>query len=255
MLEHDVCPDHGRTANGDERLSAPAVEPGNVRFSFAGAWLGCLRMLPLVPSIFAVGVVFGVLAREAGISMLESALMSTAVNAGSAQFVALGLWSSPVPIAAIILSTFILNLRQVLMGATLRSWLQPLSPRRAYASIATLTDASWALTAAYINGGGQDRAFLAGTGLTLLVPWVGGTIVGQLVGARVPDPARWGLDFAFTAALLALLVPLWRGKRDLLPWIAAGLTSLLFGAWIPGAWNVLIGGLAGALLAGLRHGR
>lgn len=211
-------------------------------------------MLPLLPSVLLIGVVFGVLARQAGISLLASALMSTTVFAGAAQFVAVGLWTSPLPVATIILSTFILNLRHVLMGATLRPWLRPLSTRQAYGSIATLTDESWALTTAYIAGGGNDRAFLAGSGLALGAAWVTGTVVGQIAGSRVPDPARFGLDFAFTAALLALLIPLWRGRHDALPWVTAGGVSILCAIWLPGTWHVILGGLAGALIAGVRSG-
>lgn len=212
-------------------------------------------MLPLLPGALTIGVVFGVLARQASMSVAESALMSTLVFAGAAQFVAVGLWTTPLPIAAIILGTFILNLRHVLMGATLRPWLQPLPPRQTYGSLATLTDESWAMTIRYITGGGRDRAFLAGAGLTLLAPWVVGTVLGQLAGSRLPDTARWGLDFAFTAALLAILVPLWRGRVDWLPWITAGIISILAAFWLPGTWNVLLGGLAGAVIAGFRHDR
>lgn len=224
-------------------------------FTWAGAKLGMRRMLPLLPSVLTIGVVFGVLARQAQMTVAESALMSTLVVAGAAQFVAVGLWTSPLPVATIILSTFILNLRHVLMGATLRSWLLPISARRTYGSLATLTDESWALTIRYISGGGHDRAFLAGAGLALIAPWVVGTVLGQLAGSRLPDTAGLGLDFAFTAALLAVLVPLWRGKIDLLPWATACAVSILVALWFPGTWNVLFGGLAGAVMTGIRHER
>lgn len=209
-------------------MSTGDPEPGGAEFSRQSWLLGARRMLPLTPSVLAISVVFGALARQAGMSIFESAVMSTFVYAGAAQFVAVGLWSSPLPVATIIPSTFILNLRHVLMGATLRGWLNPVSPRRTLAAIAALADESWALTTGYIAGGGRDRAFLAGAGLALTLPWVAGTVVGQLAGARLPDPTRWGLDVAFTAALIGLLVPLWRGKIDLLPWTAAGVVSILW---------------------------
>lgn len=250
-------------------MSAPAVEsttivesnpghdvdpPDSARFSLSGFRLGVRQTLPLLPSTLLIGVVFGVLARQVGISLPAAALMSTTVFSGAAQFVAIGLWTSPLPIATLILSTFILSLRHVLMGATLRPWFRPLSTRQAYASIATLTDESWALTTAYIAGGGTDRAFLAGSGLTLGMGWVSGTIIGQVAGSQVPDPARFGLDFAFTAALLALLIPLWRGRHDALPWVTAGIVATLCALWLPGTWHVIIGGLAGTLVAGVRGG-
>ncbi|MDQ3695891.1 MAG: AzlC family ABC transporter permease [Chloroflexota bacterium] len=236
-------------------MTKPAPDGEAAVFTWTGARLGMRRMLPLLPSALTGGVVFGVLARNAGMSVAESALMSTFVFAGAAQFVAVGLWTSPLPIAAIILGTFILNLRHVLMGATLRQWLQVIGTRQAHGAITMLTDESWAMTVRYITAGGRDRAFLVGAGLTLLVPWVGGTVVGQFAGSRLPDTARLGLDFAFTAAILAIVIPLWRGRIDLLPWVTAGVISILVGRWLPGTWNVLFGGLAGAIVAGLRHDR
>lgn len=226
--------------------------PESARFSLNGIWLGARRTLPLLPSALVIGVVFGVLARQVGLSPPAAALMSTTVFAGAAQFVAIGLWTSPLPVATIILSTFIINLRHVLMGATLRPWFRPLSARKAYASVAALTDETWAMTTAYIAGGGNDRAFLLGSALPLGVGWISGTVIGQVAGSQVPDPSRFGLDFAFTAALLALLIPLWRGRHDALPWITAGAVSILCAIWLPGTWHVIFGGLAGALVAGVR---
>ena len=109
-----------------ESVSVPAARaPVNavVTFTRAGALAGARRTVPLGVSAFAVGAVFGVLARQAGLGLPEALLMSALVFAGSAQFVALGLWATPLPVLAIVLTTLVVNLRHVLMGAALRSWL------------------------------------------------------------------------------------------------------------------------------------
>ena len=72
------------------------------------------------------------------------------------------------------------------------------------------------------------------------------TVVGQTVGTAIADPARWGLDFAFTAVFAALLVSLWRGKRDLFPWAVAAAVAVAAERWLPGKWYILLGGLAGS---------
>jgi 4-azaleucine resistance transporter AzlC len=196
-----------------------------------------------------------VLARQAGLSPLEATLMSGLVFAGAAQFVALGLWTVPLPVVAIVLTTLVVNLRHVLMGASLRPWFARLSARKAYGSVYFMVDESWALTMRELAAGGRDVAFLLGSGLLLFGAWLASTLAGQLLGAVVRDPARWGLDFAFTAAFVALLVSMWRGRSDLVPWLVAAAVAVAAAHWIPGKWYILLGGIAGSLAGAMRDAR
>src|SRR5579859_5137140 len=92
-------------------------------FTFKGVLLGAKRTIPLAISAFAIGIVFGVLARQAKLNVLDALLMSGLVYAGASQFVALSLWTAiPFPVTTIILTTFIVNMRHLLMGASLRPW-------------------------------------------------------------------------------------------------------------------------------------
>ena len=116
-----------------------------------------------------------------------------------------------------------------------------------------MVDESWALTTGDVAAGGRDLAFLAGSGLLMFVAWVGATLVGLTVGAALGDPARWGLDFAFTAAFVALLAGMWRGKRDLAPWIVAAVVALAAARWLPGKWYILLGGIAGSVAGAVLH--
>jgi 4-azaleucine resistance transporter AzlC len=177
------------------------------------------------------------------------------VFAGSSQFVALGLWAAPLPVLAIVLTTLVVNLRHVLMGAALRPWLSRLPAPLAYTVAFLMVDESWALTMGDVAAGSRDLAFLAGSGLLLFVAWVGATVVGVTAGAALGDPARWGLDFAFTAAFVALLVGMWRGRRDLAPWVVAAAVALAAAHWLPGKWYILLGGLAGSVAGALLYDR
>ncbi len=73
-----------------------------MQFTAAGMLTGARQCLPLPISVFAYGIVFGVLARQAKLSVLEAFLMSALVNAGAAQLVVLSLWAMPLPILTII---------------------------------------------------------------------------------------------------------------------------------------------------------
>ena len=258
---HAAEPVQTTSTGGDTRATdgsqggqgGQAVDAGQLTFGLRGALAGARQALPLAISIFVIGTVFGVLAKQAGLTLLESALMSALVFAGAAQFVALGLWLSPLPVATIVLTTLVVNLRHVLFGAALRPWFARLSPLKLYGSAFFLSDESWALTIRALSEGGRDGAFLLGSGATMLVAWASATVVGQLVGATLPDGVRVGLDFAFTAAFLALIVGMWKGRASLLPWMAAAVTAIAAAHWLPGKWYILAGALAGSIVGAVFH--
>jgi predicted branched-subunit amino acid permease len=68
-----------------------------------------------------------------------------------------------------------------------------------------VVDESWAIASE--GAGRYNMRVLFGAGLTLYLAWVGGTTLGALFGDAIGDPARLGLDAAFPALFLALLVP------------------------------------------------
>ena len=226
----------------------------NITFTLSGALLGARRTIPIAISAFAIGLVFGVLARQAKLSILESFLMSGLVFAGASQFVALSLWIAvPLPVITIILTTLVVNLRHLLMGASLRPWFSQLPLSKAYASVFFMVDESWALSMSDFAAGGRDMAFLLGSGMTLFVAWVSSAVIGHALGSSVQDPAQWGLDFAFTAVFLALLAGMWKGKSDLLPWAVAAIVAVAAAHWLPGKWYILLGGLAGSITGAITH--
>ncbi len=236
--------------------TASDVEPmasDRVTFTRAGVAAGARAAVPIGLGVASYGLVFDALAGQAHLSLLEALLMSGLVFAGASQFVALGLWVAPLPIAAIVGATLIVNLRLVLMGAALRPWFARLSPFAAYGSIFFVADENWALTMAQFARGGRDAAFLLGSGLVVFAAWTGSTLVGRVLGAVLPNPARLGLDFAFTAIFLALLVGFWKGRSSLAPWVVAAIVAVVAARVLGGEWYILLGGLAGTIGGALRH--
>ena len=209
---------------------------------------GALRFVPVAISVAAYGLVWGVLAGQKGLSLAEVALMSGLVFAGASQFVALDMWQpEALPIASIVVATLIVNLRLVLMSATMRPLVAHLPPWRALATMFFVSDESWAMTMGERDRGGAGLAFFLGTGVLCWLSWLGSTLIGRLVGSVIEDPTSLGLDFAFTATFLALLLGMWKGRTDLVPWIVGGLVAVLVSRLIEGNWYIIAGGLAGSL--------
>jgi 4-azaleucine resistance transporter AzlC len=111
-----------------------------VTFDRTGALAGFRACIPIALGLVPFGFVFGVLARQTGLSVLETGLMSAFVLAGGAQFVAIELWQTPLPSLTIILTTLVVNLRHIFMGAALRPWFSNLGPAKTYGSAFFLID-------------------------------------------------------------------------------------------------------------------
>jgi len=214
--------------------------------------LGARMFVPVAISVAAYGLVWGVLARQAGLSVGEVALMSGLVFAGASQFVALDLWTpGSLPVGAIVVSTAIINLRLALMTATLRPLVAHLPPWRAGLSMGLVADETWAMTMGEVAKGRGTLAYLLGSGALCYLAWLAATLCGRLLGSAIDDPSRYGLDFAFTATFLALLFGTWKGKTDLTPWIVAALAAIATAKLVPGNWHIIVGGLAGSFAGAL----
>lgn len=233
---------------GQESDRRPAVP-----FTMHGLWHGARAATPLVLSAAAFGLVFGVVARQAGLSLIESVLMSALVFAGTSQLVALQLWVMPLPIVAVILATFAVNARHLLFGAALRPWFRGLPLVKAYGSLFFMTDGNWALALREHAAGRRDAAILLGSGIPVHLAWTGSTALGFVLGGLVGDPARWGLDIILPVFCVAMLAGLWKGRSDAVPWLTAAAAAVLASAFVPGYWHVLIGGFAGSIVGALRH--
>lgn len=218
--------------------------------------LGARLFLPVAVSIAAYGLVWGVLAGQAGLGVLEVLLMSGLVYAGASQFVALDLWTpGALPIGTIVIAVGIVNLRMLLMSATLRPLFAGVPRGRALAMMFVVTDEQWALTIAQMRRGHGSVAFMAGVGILAWIAWVASTLMGRLLGAAIADPATYGLDFAFIATFIALVLGMWRGRGDLAPWLVAALIAIVTARYVPGQWYVIAGGLGGSLAGALAEPR
>ena len=138
--------------------------------------------------------------------------MSAVVYAGASQFTAVGLWQWPVPGLPIVITTFVVNLRHLMMSASMQPWLGIPARRSTFGLFFFLTDESWALSVSEFTRNGGSRRFFIGAALTLFVTWQLATVTGHLAGNVVQDPVALGLDFAFVAVFTVLLVGLWRGQ-------------------------------------------
>jgi 4-azaleucine resistance transporter AzlC len=208
---------------------------------------GAVTAVPLGIAVGLFGVSFGVLSvSTGGMGALPAIVMSATTFAGSAQFAAASIVSGGGQPIAAIAAGLLLNARYLPIGVSVARFLFG-GPHRRFAQAQLVVDESWAIASR--GGGSFDAHRLVGAGIVLWLAWVAGTIIGVIGGEALGDPAALGLDAAFPALFLALLIPQLIGRREV---AAAVLGAGIAIALVPLApAGIPIIAAAGAALIGL----
>jgi 4-azaleucine resistance transporter AzlC len=170
---------------------------------------GVRAALAVAATVSFFGASFGLVARSAGMGVVAPVVMSATTFAGSAQFAVSSILGAAGGATSAIAAAVLLNARYAPISISVAGLFRGPRLRRLLES-QLIVDESWALAA---RGGRFDRRILLGAGLLLYVSWVIGTAVGALAGDALGDPKDFGLDGAFPALFLALLVPQLRTSR------------------------------------------
>lgn len=223
------------------------------RTSWASRHLGdALRdAVPVAFSIATYGVVFGALAHQVGLGVFDVLAMSALVFSGSAQFIALPLLHAGVGPLDLFLTTLVLSLRHLVMGVSLAPHLRqvPLGWRMLLAH--GLNDEAYALTTGHAARVGFHPTYMLGSSLATFLAWMVGTATGALLGSTVTQPEKWGLDFAFPAVFIALLVPQVKGRAGTAAAIVASAVALGAAPLLGSGGAVLAAALAAAGVGGV----
>ncbi|WP_333828620.1 AzlC family ABC transporter permease [Pararhodobacter sp.] len=178
------------------------------------AWLQGLRAgTPFVLVVMPFGIVFGVVATEAGLNVLETLSFSVLVIAGAAQLAAIQLMTENAPVLVILATGVAVNLRMAMYSASLAPHLgtAPVWQRALIAYL--MVDQAYAIAhARYEQAPEMPRAAKAAFyfgAVTLVCPmWYLATLIGALVGNQIP--AGLPIEFAVPATFIALIAPMLR---------------------------------------------
>lgn len=212
---------------------------------------GARACLPVVLGYLAVGFAFGVVARTAGLSVLEVALMSLILYAGSAQFAATGMLAASASAPAIIVTIFLVNVRHLLYSAALAPLVSRLPTWQAALLGTELTDETFAVASLHLGSGQRaDAGWLFGLNATAQSTWILATVTGAIAGHAIPNTRALGLDFALASMFAALLVlqiarhP--RARAAILVAALAGAIAIAGPALVPASWAIIAAALVGA---------
>ncbi len=183
------------------------------------------QTLPIILGYVPVGFAYGVLAQKSGLSGINTILMSVLVFAGSAQLIAVGLFAAGAAPLAIVATTFVVNLRHLLMSAALAPYLRAWSKTRLALFAYQMTDETFALHAGRFAKGETGAGETFGINVIAQSAWVGGTVLGLAASTLITDIRPIGLDYALPAMFIALLLGQLKSRQHLAVAVIAGLLS------------------------------
>ncbi|MFS8500525.1 MAG: AzlC family ABC transporter permease [Caldicoprobacter sp.] len=209
---------------------------------------GIKKSVPVVLGYIPIGMAFGILASQQGLSIFEIFMMSSMVYAGASQFIATAMIASGINAASVIFTVFLVNLRHMLMSASLSPYFRKV-PSIIQALISFgLTDETYALDITHLKEHEPSAYFFMGLHTSCYATWVISTVMGGMLGNLIPDPTRWGMDYALSAMFIALLCIQIKDKRDVLVAICSAAFSLLITTMSGGSWNVIISTILAATI-------
>lgn len=201
---------------------------------------GARAGLPVVLGYIPVGIAYAVMARQAGFSTLETCMMSLLVYAGAAEMMAVGMYAQGAGIIAMILTTFILNLRHIIMSTCVFNRMKSSGIGFRLLSAFGVTDEAFAIYTTVPEKQSTPVFFL---GLILLTysSWNIGSLIGALASDFLPPLLTASLGIALYAMFIGLLMPGLRGNLRLgVLVVFTAVVNTVLSQFIPSSWAIIV---------------
>ncbi|WP_439026002.1 AzlC family ABC transporter permease [Haloarchaeobius sp. DT45] len=189
---------------------------------------GARAVAPLLLGIIPFGLIAGVSAVNAGLDPLHAVGLSVVVFAGASQLAAIELFGRDAPLAVIVVTVLVINLRMTMYSASIAPYFRKFATRWKALCAYVLTDQAYALSITEYRQTDPDersrRWYYLGAAFTLWVVWQITTVAGVVLGANVP--AGLSLEFAIPLTFMALLFPALSDRTTELVALVAGLLAI-----------------------------
>ena len=206
------------------------------------------QVMPVVMGYIPVGFAYGVLARQSGICLSSTILMSIIVFAGSGQLIAASMIGAQIAPLSVVMTTFIVNLRHLLMSASLAPHLKGYSRAELTLFAHHIVDETFAINSLRFSEGRKSKKETFAINIIAHSSWVLGGALGALAGDLISDVKPFGLDYALPAMFIALIVSQVKDRVHLLVALIVGALSTAMALNGINQWNIVIGTVVGATL-------
>lgn len=209
---------------------------------------GIVDGLPIAVGYMPVALTFGLIAGTTGLSSLESVLMSMIVFAGASQYMALSMIGLGTGAVEIILATFIVNFRHLLMSASIHERAEKSSKRIRALYAYFLTDEVFAVASTKEKP--IRTGYIISVGIIAYLSWVIFTGIGYYAGSFLPEVLQKGMAIALFALFIALLVPSIKKEGRIVVVLASfgAIFHYIFQFFMSTGWAIMFGTIAAILL-------
>lgn len=202
--------------------------------------------LPVVLGFIPVGIAFAIMARQSGFSFGMTGLLSLAVFAGASQMMAVGMYAQGASVIAILLATFILNLRHLIMSTCVMNKCKEGSIGIKLLMAFGVTDESFAIFTTTEEKKSNPWFFLGLITVTY-ASWNAGTIIGCFAETLLPQIVSDSLGIALYAMFIGLLIPNIKHSMKLgIVVLLTAVISYIANLVITPSWSIIIATLIGA---------
>ncbi|SHM48686.1 AzlC family ABC transporter permease [Gracilibacillus kekensis] len=212
---------------------------------------GFIAGSPIVVGYIPIAIAYGVLAKQAGLSLLELTGMSLFVFAGAAQFMGAGMIGMGVSAMEIIIATFVLNFRHFVMSLSFVNQIKHYAMKWKFLLTIGLTDETFSVSSIYKKQVSQTYGyFFYGTiMLTSYLSWVIGSFLGGVLGDVIPETLTQSMGVALYAMFIGLLIPSVRKyHRIAIISLSAMFINYLVSPYIGQGWGIVAGTIIAACL-------
>ena len=207
---------------------------------------GITDVAPMLVGIIPFGLVAGAAPIAAGLDVAQAVGMSAFMFAGASQLAVAEVLGSDGGAAVAVVTALIINLRMVLYSASLAPALATETLGRRLQVSYFLVDQVYALSVIRWDGTDDRRLrlpYYMAMALLLWVVWQLTTVIGALVGARLPDEVP--LDFAVPLVFLVLLVPVLERRPSLVAAAVGGGAAVAAAELGAGRLAIVVGAVCG----------
>lgn len=216
---------------------------------------GLYAGLPVAIGYVPIAIAYGALGVASGLTWWHTVLMSLLVFAGASQFMAVGMLAAGAGAIQVVIATFVLNFRHLIMSLSLFDRLRSFPVVKRILAALGVTDETFAVLVVRAGDkqGTPTPRFVAATMLTAYLAWAGGSVIGAIFAEFIPAHISNGMSVALYAMFIALLMPAVRGSA----WAAlTAVTSMAlcygFTQFLAPGWSIVCATLLAAFVGPLQ---
>ncbi|MCQ2283335.1 MAG: AzlC family ABC transporter permease [Bacteroidales bacterium] len=218
---------------------------------------GIKKGFPICLGYIPVSFTFGLIAVKMGFNPLQATLISLTNMASAGQFAGIRLIEGGAPYIELIITTFVINIRYMLMSLSLSQKVASDIPFYKRAIMAfCITDEVFALAA--LEKGDVKFSFFGGLMATPIIGWTLGTFLGAVASSMLSPVLQGCFGVALYCMFIAIIIPPARtGRKVAIAIIVSALFSCIF-KYVPGinvisksgggGWAIIISAVIGAAI-------